>query len=111
MCVRAYRRDDLILVNVQAAKIRLARFTRKMKNMGVKRVLMGHPSPSHIYDQWVSSWMSQTTKATRYNDASPEARTTQLRNAKVEENQISELAKSRFENLSAEVQAKLNNTA
>jgi len=79
--------------------------------MGVERILTGHSSPSHIYEQWVSNWMSQTTKATRYNDATPEARTTQLRNAKVEENQISELAKSKFESLSPEVQAKLNNTA
>jgi hypothetical protein len=56
--------------------------------------------------------MSQTsTAATRYNDGNPEARTTQLRNAKVEEAQIQELAKSRFENLAADVQAKLNTPA
>ena len=56
--------------------------------------------------------MSQTSNAaTRYNDGNPEARTTQLRNAKVEEAQIPQLTKSRFENLSADVQAKLNNVA
>jgi hypothetical protein len=53
--------------------------------------------------------MSQTsTAATRYNDGNPEARTTQLRSAKVEEAQIQQLVKSRFENLSHNVQAKLN---
>ena len=56
--------------------------------------------------------MSQTsTAATRYNDGNPEARITQLRNAKVEEAKIPELAKSRFENLAADVQAKLNTPA
>ena len=55
--------------------------------------------------------MSQTSNATKYNDASPEVRTTQLRNAKVEESQISNLVKSRFESLSTEVQAKLNSSA
>jgi len=52
-----------------------------------------------------------STAATSYNDGNPEARTTQLRNAKVEEAQILELAKSRFENLAADVQAKLNTVA
>jgi len=53
--------------------------------------------------------MSQpSTAENRYNDANPEARTTQLRNAKVEEVQIGKLANSRFENLSPEIQAKLN---
>jgi hypothetical protein len=54
--------------------------------------------------------MSQTsTVATRYNDGTPEVRTNQLRNAKVEEGRIAELAKSRFENLSTDIQGKLNN--
>lgn len=53
--------------------------------------------------------MSQTsTAATRYNDGSSDARTTQLRSAKVEEGRIVELAKSRFEQLSTDVQGKLN---
>ena len=57
--------------------------------------------------------MSQTstatpTPATRYNDGNPEARTTQLRNAKVEEARIAELIKLRFEQLSTDVQGKLN---
>jgi hypothetical protein len=53
--------------------------------------------------------MSQTSNAaTRYNDGNPETRTSQLRNAKVEESQIEQLAKSRFENLAPEIQAKLN---
>ena len=53
--------------------------------------------------------MSQTsTPASRYNDANAEVRTTQLRNAKVEEARIPELAKSRFEGLAAEIQNKLN---
>lgn len=56
--------------------------------------------------------MSQTSNAAnRYNDGNPEARTTQLRNAQVEEAQIPQLTKSRFENLAPEVQAKLNNVA
>jgi hypothetical protein len=56
--------------------------------------------------------MSQTpTPATRYNESNPEARITQLRNAKVEEAQIQELVKSRFENLAPEIQAKLNTVA
>ena len=53
--------------------------------------------------------MSQTsTVATRYNDGTPEVRTTQLRNAKVEEGRIAELVKSRFESLSTDIQGKLN---
>jgi hypothetical protein len=53
--------------------------------------------------------MSQTSNAAnRYNDANPETRTVQLRNAKVEEAQIAQLTKSRFENLSTDIQAKLN---
>jgi len=53
--------------------------------------------------------MSQTsTVASRYNDGSSDARTSQLRNAKVEEGRIVELAKSRFEQLSTDVQGKLN---
>jgi hypothetical protein len=56
--------------------------------------------------------MSQTSNAaTRYNDGNAEARTTQLRNAKVEEAQIEQLAKSRFENLAPEIQSKLNTVA
>lgn len=56
--------------------------------------------------------MSQTsTAATRYNDGNPEARITQLRNAKVEEAQIEQLVKSRFENLKPEIQEKLNTVA
>jgi len=56
-----------------------------------------------------SDGMSQTsTPATRYNDGNPEARTTQLRSAKVEEGKIVELAKSRFEQLSTDIQGKLN---
>jgi hypothetical protein len=55
--------------------------------------------------------MSQTsTAATRYNDGNPEARTIQLRNAKVEA-QIEQLVKSRFENLTPDIQAKLNTVA
>lgn len=54
--------------------------------------------------------MSQTSNAaSRYNDGNPEARTTQLRNAKVEEAQIGQLVKSRFENLTPEIQSRLNN--
>ena len=49
-----------------------------------------------------------STAENSYNDANAEARTTQLRNAKVEEGQIGKLANSRFENLSPEIQAKLN---
>ena len=57
------------------------------------------------------SSMSQTsTAATRYNDGNPEARTIQLRNAKVEA-QIEQLVKSRFENLTPDIQAKLNTVA
>jgi len=53
--------------------------------------------------------MSQTsTAATRYNDGNPEVRTTQLRNAKVEEGKIVEMTKSRFEQLSTDIQGKLN---
>jgi len=56
-----------------------------------------------------SDVMSQrSTAATRYNDGSPEARTTQLRSAKVEEGKIVELTKSRFEQLSTDIQSKLN---
>ncbi|HKU50548.1 MAG TPA: hypothetical protein VJP79_11395 [Nitrososphaera sp.] len=56
--------------------------------------------------------MSQTSNAAnRYNDGNPDARTTQLRNAKVEEGQIAQLTKSRFENLTVDIQAKLNNVA
>lgn len=56
-----------------------------------------------------SGSMSQTsTAATRYNDGTPEVRTAQLRNAKVEEEKIAELAKSRFESLTTDVQGKLN---
>lgn len=56
-----------------------------------------------------SDGMSQTsTPATRYNDGSPEVRLTQLRSAKVEEGKIVELAKSRFEQLSTDIQGKLN---
>jgi len=56
--------------------------------------------------------MSQTptVQATKYNDANAEVRTTQLRNAKVEEAQILQLVKSRFENLAPDIQAKLNNS-
>ena len=54
--------------------------------------------------------MSQPSNAeTRYNDGNSEARTAQLRNAKVEEGQIEQLVKSRFENLTPDVRAKLNN--
>jgi hypothetical protein len=54
--------------------------------------------------------MSQTSNAaSRYNDGNPEARTSQLRNAKVEEAQIGQLVKSRFENLTPEIQSRLNN--
>lgn len=53
--------------------------------------------------------MSQTsTPASRYNDANAEVRTNQLRNAKVEEARIAELAKSRFEGLAVDIQNKLN---
>jgi|GEM_PF-3374580 len=53
--------------------------------------------------------MSQTSNAaSRYNDGNPEARTTQLRNAKVEEARIGQLVKSRFENLTPEIQSRLN---
>lgn len=55
--------------------------------------------------------MSQTSTAARYNDGNPEARSTQLRNAKVEETQIEQLVKSRFENLAPDIQAKLNTVA
>jgi hypothetical protein len=56
--------------------------------------------------------MSQTsTAATRYNDGNLEARTIQLRNAKVEEARIELLVKSRFENLAPDIQAKLNTVA
>jgi hypothetical protein len=55
--------------------------------------------------------MSQTsTPASRYNEATPELRTTQLRNAKVEEGRIAELVKYRFESLNTEIQGKLNTT-
>lgn len=55
--------------------------------------------------------MSQTsTTAAKYNNGNVEARTSQLRNAKIEENQIANLVKSQFESLSSDVQAKLNNT-
>ena len=56
--------------------------------------------------------MSQTStvQATKYNNANAEVRTTQLRNAKVEEAQILQLVKSRFENLAPDIQAKLNNS-
>jgi hypothetical protein len=58
------------------------------------------------------SSMSQTsTAATRYNDGNLEARTIQLRNAKVEEARIEQLVKSRFENLAPDIQAKLNTVA
>ena len=54
--------------------------------------------------------MSQPqTVATKYNEASPEARTALLRTAKIEEPQIAALAKSTFETLPKEVQDKLNN--
>lgn len=54
--------------------------------------------------------MSQPSNAeTRYNDGNSEARTTQLRNAKIEEGQIEQLVKSRFENLTPDIRAKLNN--
>ena len=54
--------------------------------------------------------MSQTSNAaSRYNDGNPEARTTQLRSANVEEAQIGQLVKSRFENLTPEIQSRLNN--
>ena len=53
--------------------------------------------------------MSQPqTTATKYNDANAEARTTLLRTAKIEENQIATLAKSMFETLPKDVQDKLN---
>lgn len=52
--------------------------------------------------------MSQESTAKRYNESTPEIRKTQLRNAKVEEGRIQELANSRFENLAPEVQGKLN---
>jgi hypothetical protein len=56
-----------------------------------------------------SDGMSQTsTAATRYNDGTSEVRSTQLRSAKVEEARIAELAKSRFEQLSTDIQSKLN---
>jgi hypothetical protein len=56
--------------------------------------------------------MSETsTAATRYNDGNSKARMTQLRNAKVEEAQIEQLVKSRFENLAPDIQAKLNTVA
>ena len=56
--------------------------------------------------------MSQTsTPATRYNDGNPEARSIQLRNAKVEEAQIEQSVKSRFENLAPDIQARLNTVA
>ena len=52
--------------------------------------------------------MSQTQTATKYNDANADARTSLLRNAKIEESQIATLAKSRFETLPRDVQDKLN---
>lgn len=53
--------------------------------------------------------MSQTQpNATKYNDGNTDARTNLLRTAKVEENQIATLAKSRFETLPKDVQEKLN---
>ena len=64
-----------------------------------------------MYDACVHEDMSQTSPtpaATRYNDGNPEARTTQLQSAKVEEGKIAELAKSKFEQLPSEVQSKLN---
>jgi hypothetical protein len=65
--------------------------------------------PSHLYDGCVVKDMSQTsTPASKYNDGNPEARTTQLQSAKVEEGRIAELAKSRFEQLPSEIQGKLN---
>ena len=58
-----------------------------------------------------SEGMSETsTPASRYNEATPEARTTQLLNAKVEEGRIAQLIKYRFEGLSTEIQGKLNTT-
>lgn len=56
-----------------------------------------------------SNVMSQTSTASnRYNEATPEVRKTQLRNAKVEEGRIADLANSRFESLSQDIQGKLN---
>ncbi len=53
--------------------------------------------------------MSQPqTAATKYNDANPDTRTTLLRTAKIEEGQITTLAKSRFEALPKDVQDKLS---
>ena len=53
--------------------------------------------------------MSQAqTAATKYNDANADARTSLLRNAKIEESQIATLAKSKFETLPKDVQDKLN---
>lgn len=46
--------------------------------------------------------------ATRYNNGNAEARTTQLRNAKVEESQIQELSRTQFEKLPEPIQEKLN---
>ena len=62
------------------------------------------------FKRWTcSDGMSQTsTVANRYNEATPEVRTTQLRNAKVEEGRIAELVKYRFESLSSDIQGKMN---
>lgn len=51
-----------------------------------------------------------TTQSIKYNDGNADARTTQLRAAKVEESQIANLVKSRFEQLPADAQSKLNAT-
>ena len=56
-----------------------------------------------------SNGMSQNTAASnKYNEATPDVRKIQLRNAKVEEAKITELANSRFEKLSPDIQGKLN---
>lgn len=55
--------------------------------------------------------MSQTQAETKYNEANAETRTSLLRAAKVEENQIATLAKSRFDALPKDVQDKLNGPA
>lgn len=52
--------------------------------------------------------MPQAQTATKYNDANADARTSLLRNAKIEESQIATLAKSKFETLPKDVQDKLN---
>lgn len=49
-----------------------------------------------------------TTISTKYNDGNAEARTVQLRSAKVEESQIANLVKSSFESLPTDAQNKLN---